>query len=95
VKRVCYDCRKELTLEETIKGQIELDKKDEQARKEGWEFEGWVHCQGMPEQFIRGEDNKLKMELEKRGLFFEGGIIVCKECVCKQFELERENVVNI
>lgn len=89
VKRVCYNCDSELNLDEAVKGQEWLDWANNWP--EG-EFEGWVHCEGVKEQFIQEDDKELLKVCSKLPLAqqtsYEGSIIVCVACVKSAFENE-------
>jgi len=88
VKRICYGCNKELTLEEAAGGQ----KAVEQVENSSIEFEGWVHCQGEPGEFVQENDEELKELLAKMGVpFYDEVIHVCRKCVKQQVLLEAKD----
>jgi len=83
VRRECYACGKELSVQEAVEGWKTLD----EAGTE--DFEGWVHCSGPSSVFAQPEDTELKEAIEEAGLtFYEKGILVCKSCVIKQWEAD-------
>ena len=91
MKRICYQCEKELTIKEVVEGQVALEVADQRSEEEGWTFEGWVHCMGSEDMFIREEDVELEEKLEEAEVgFIPTGLIVCKGCVEKAYEEEKE-----
>lgn len=85
--RVCYNCKRELTLQEAADGQLALDEVVESFP----EFEGWVHCKGPPTEFVQEDDKELEECLASLGgcNFFPDSIHICRPCIVAQWKRER------
>lgn len=84
--RKCYNCKRELTLSEAADGQKALDEVVESFP----EFEGWVHCEGPPSEFVQENDTELKEAC--RGIdaeLFPDSIHICRPCVVAQWRIEK------
>lgn len=85
--RMCFNCRKELTVDEAADGQKAL----EEVVAAHPDFEGWVHCKSPPDLFVREDDEELKEAVENLGVkFFPDTIQICKECVWEAWKKEYE-----
>jgi len=78
--RICYGCKKVLTLTEAIAGQIALEIAMRNPNYD--EFGGWHYHSGEPEFFIQAYDHKMLQALKLTiNCDFIGGIHICFNCV--------------
>lgn len=84
--RLCFNCKRKLTVDEAADGQLALDEVVEAYP----DFEGWVHCDGPDDEFVQEDDTELEEACNNIDAVFEPLVIqICRPCVVQKWAEEK------
>lgn len=77
----CYECEKEMTTEEVVKG-INMFY---EYQEKGIESDKYIHCAGTDEQFVLSTDTEIINAFNPDDFDVVSHIVICEECVKGEF----------